>query len=593
MSTLDLAVIGNCGFGALLDRRARLVWCCLPRFDGDPVFSSLLGGKKPDKGFYDVELENFARAEQSYRRNSAILDTRLIDRHGGAVEITDFAPRFKQYNRVFRPNMLIRHVRPVAGTPRVTIRLRPTYAYGAHVPQMTRGSNHIRYVAEDMVLRLTTDAPISYIQEERPFLLEAPLTLVLGPDESLTQSAEAIYRDFVEMTGDYWQEWVRNLSLPFEWQEAVIRAAITLKLSSFEESGAVIAAMTTSIPESANSERNWDYRFCWLRDAYFVVHTLNRLGVTRTMESYLNYILNIVASVEDGYLQPVFGITLEQRLEESIVESLEGYGGMGPVRLGNKAYEQVQNDGYGSVILACTQAFFDQRLTRPGDVSVFERLESLGHQALRRWDQDDAGLWELRNSRHVHTFSSVMCWAACDRLSRIASQLRLKGRAGYWRRQAEKIRAGIMERAWNRRLGAFTHTFDGKDVDASLLLLAELGFVEPDDKRFLGTLALVEKRLRRGDYMLRYATADDFGMPENAFNICTFWYLGALASVGRRDEARALFENMLAKRNMAGLLSEDLDPETGQLWGNFPQTYSLVGLIQTAMRLSKSWEDAF
>jgi GH15 family glucan-1,4-alpha-glucosidase len=217
----------------------------------------------------------------------------------------------------------------------------------------------------------------------------------------------------------------------------------------------------------------------------------------------------------------------------------------------------------------------------------------LGHQALRRWDQDDAGLWELRNSRHVHTFSSVMCWAACDRLSRIASQLRLKGRAGYWRRQAEKIRAGIMERAWNRRLGAFTHTFDGKDVDASLLLLAELGFVEPDDKRFLGTLALVEKRLRRGDYMLRYATADDFGMPENAFNICTFWYLGALASVGRRDEARALFENMLAKRNTAGLLSEDLDPETGQLWGNFPQTYSLVGLIQTAMRLSKSWEDAF
>jgi GH15 family glucan-1,4-alpha-glucosidase len=445
----------------------------------------------------------------------------------------------------------------------------------------------------DMTLRLTANVPLTYILEETVFNLDEPKTLILGPDESLVQPVAATGRDFYEKTNHYWNEWCRYLALPFEWQEAVIRAAITLKLCHFEESGAIIAAMTTSIPEAANSGRNWDYRFCWLRDSYFVVHALNRLGATRTMEGYLSYISNIVATAVDGRLQPVFGISLQHTLDEREVDTLEGYRGMGPVRVGNHAYKQIQNDGYGSVVLASAQSFFDLRLRRPGTLDQFNRLEYLGQSAISLWDQPDAGLWELRTRKAVHTFSSMMCWAACDRLSRIAAQLGLIERTAYWRDNAERIHAGIIEQAWNKKLKSFAGTFGGAEVDASLLLMPELGFLPPDDPRFLKTLGLIEKRLRRGKYMFRYGDEDDFGCPDNVFNICTFWYIDALAMVGRQEEARELFANMLACRNPVGLLSEDLDPNTHELWGNIPQTYSMVGIINSAMRLSRPWEEAF
>jgi GH15 family glucan-1,4-alpha-glucosidase len=431
------------------------------------------------------------------------------------------------------------------------------------------------------------------VLEEIPFILETPLTLILGPDESFTLPVAETGREFVEKTDTYWREWCRYLSLPFEWQDAVIRAAITLKLSNFEESGAVIAAPTTSIPEAPSSGRNWDYRFCWMRDSYFVVHALNALGVTRTMEGYLNYIVNIVAASEDGYLQPVLGITQDKRLDEMVVGSLVGYRAMGPVRTGNDAYKQMQNDGYGSVVLACAQMFFDQRLSRMGDAALFQRLEKLGKQAAHRWNKPDSGLWELRNKENIHTYSSVMCWAACDRLARIANRLEIPKRAAYWSGKADLVRQEIVKRAWSPQLNSFVATFDGNTVDAALLQLPQLGFIAADDPRYAATVARIEQELRRGPYVFRYAVADDLGVPQMAFSVCTFWYIDALAALGRREEARELFENMLAARNPMGLLSEDIDPETNELWGNFPQTYSMVGLIHSAMKLSKPWEDAF
>jgi GH15 family glucan-1,4-alpha-glucosidase len=443
-----------------------------------------------------------------------------------------------------------------------------------------------------LALRLSTDVPPSYVLEETPFVLEGPLTLILGPDESFTDSIGETGRRFLEQTRSYWRDWTRSLSIPFEWQEMVIRSAITLKLCNFEESGAVIAAITTSIPEAPGSGRNWDYRFCWLRDAYFVVHALNRLGATKTMENYLSYITNIAAAT-DGRLQPVFGITLESRLVERQVDSLAGYRDMGPVRVGNEAYMQVQNDSYGSAVLAVTHTFFDRRLVRPGNRQLFERLEKLGECAVAAYDKPDAGLWELRTRERVHTYSSVMCWAACDRLAKIAAHLELGERASYWRQHADRMRAVILEQTWDHKQQCFVESFGGRDIDASLLLLHELGFVAPDDPRFLGTLAAVERHLKRGDHILRYSGPDDFGCPESAFNVCTLWYIDALAAVGRLEEARDLLTKMLEARTPLGLLSEDMDPETGELWGNFPQTYSMVGLINAAMRLSKSWEDAF
>ena len=595
MSTLDLAVIGNCGFGALVDRRGRVVWSCMPRFDGDPVFCSLLNGNGDDEkfGFFDIVLEDFERSEQHYLHNTAIVVTTLYDSNGSAVEITDFAPRFKQYGRIYRPLQMVRRVRPLSGSPRLTVRLRPVCDYGASRPERTNGSNHIRYITPAVTLRLTTDAPVTYILDEVPFVIEEPFTLILGPDESLTRPIDETAREFFEMTSEYWIEWVRYLSLPFEWQDAVIRAAITLKLCNFEETGALIAAITTSIPEAADSKRNWDYRYCWLRDAYFVVHALNRLGATKTMEDYLRYITNIVAMAEDGHLQPVYGIALEKRLTEKEVASLAGYRAMGPVRVGNQAYEHIQNDVYGSVILASTQFFFDERLVQPGSARLFESLEKVGEQAVKLFDRPDAGLWELRTKNKVHTFSAVMCWAGCDRLAKVAARLGNDGRAKTWRQHADHISGVIQKEAWDEKQNSFVESFGGTDIDASLLLLNEIGFLAADDPRFAGTVAAVEKTLRHGDHIFRYATADGFGVPQTSFNICTFWYIDALAALGRAEEARDLFEKMLACRNRLGLLSEDLDPDTGELWGNFPQTYSMVGLINAAMRLSKTWEEAF
>lgn len=592
MNTLDLALIGNCTVGALVDARAKIVWGCFPRFDGDPVFCSLLRNVD-DYGFSAVELADCERIEQHYLENTAILVTRLHDCHGGGIEVTDFAPRFGQYGRMFRPMMLIRRIRRLNGSPRLTLRVRPACNEGASRPEVTWGSNHIRYVAPGLTLRLTTDASITALLQETSFFLEDTVTLLLGPDESVHEAANEVGRRFLVETTQYWSEWVRFLGIPFEWQEAVIRAAITLKLNAYDDTGAIVAAMTTSIPEAAGSERNWDYRYCWVRDGYFVVNALNRLGATRTMERYLGYIVNVAANAGDGALQPVYGIDGRTALDEREISALAGYRGMGPVRIGNLAYRQVQHDVYGSVILAATHIFFDQRMTRRGDEALFHRLEALGEQARRCYDQPDAGLWELRGSARVHTFSAVMCWAACDRLGRIAARLALTDRAAYWSGHATQMRETISKKAWNKKRGAFVSTFDGKAMDASLLLLAEVGFLDATDPRFAATVEAVEKDLRHGDFIFRYVEKDDFGAPENAFMVCTFWYVNALAALDRREEARVLFEKLLACRNCHGLLAEHIDPRSGEQWGNFVQTYSMVGLINAAIRLSVRWDQAF
>ena len=594
-NSLELGLIGNCRIGALIDEHGEIVWGCLPRFDGDPIFCSLLR-EHPDgegSGYCAVELLDQVAAQQSYLANTAVLVTRLTDKHGAIVEVTDFAPRFHQYGRMFMPMMLIRQIRRIHGTPRICLRVRPVCEYGSQNCTITHGSHHIRYVAPSWILRLTTDVSLTSVLEETFFFLEDTATLILGPDETIPAAIGELSRRFLDETIAGWHDWVKDLSIPYEWQEEVIRAAITLKLNTFEDTGAIIAAMTTSIPEAPGSGRNWDYRYCWLRDSYFVVNALNRLSTTNTMERYLGYLINLVAGAPNGCIQPVYGIGGRARLDERELDSLPGYKGMGPVRVGNQACEQIQHDVYGSAVLAVAHVFFDRRLAHRGGEALFRRLEPLGEMAIAVHDQPDAGLWETRNILRIHTFSSVLCWAACDRLSRIAVHLDLTDRAVYWRSQADQIHATICRRAWSEKKQAFAAIFDGDSLDASLLLLHDLGFLSADDPRFAKTVAAIERELRHGNYVYRYIETDDFGVPENAFVVCTFWYIYALAALNRSEEARGLFENLLARRNRHGLLAEHVDPRTGDPWGNFVQTYSMVGLINSAIRLSKRWDSAF
>ena len=586
---LDLAVIDNGQTAALLEPASRLVWWCYPRFDGDPVFSRLLAGDE-EKGFCDVVLDDMVDYASDYERNTPVVSTILTNSQNASVKITDFAPRFRNFGRIFRPPQLIRIIAPAAGVPRIAIRVRPTSDYGRPIEDCSLGSNHITFRGKDLAIRLTTDGPLPYIESEGAFVLTKPIHMVLGPDESLSEDIGTTCREFADRTRDYWVEWVRRLSIAYDWQDAIIRAAIALKLSNFEETGGIVAALTTSIPEAPRSGRTWDYRYCWMRDAYFVVKALNRLGATKTMEGFISFILGIAS---ENQLRPVYRVVPTDPVDEIVAPNLKGYRNDGPVRVGNAAAFQSQHDTFGSIILAAMPMFFDRRLPRQGNEALFHLLESLGLKAVQLAFTPDAGIWEYRGQAHIHTYSAAMCWAGCSRLAAIASHLGLNDSAAKWTEAADNIQNTLLEKAWSEKRGSFTAAFDGEDLDASVLLLPEIGLIEPSDSRFTRTVAAVERELRRGQHMMRYANQDDFGMPEAAFLTCRFWLIDAWWLIGRREEARDLFVDALRHRNRYGLLAEDIHPQTGQLWGNFPQTYSMAGLILTAMRLSRSWEDRY
>jgi len=592
MNDLSLWPIGNCQVSALIDREAGFVWGCAPRVDGDPLFCSLLepkGQAQQPRGEWRIALENQVSVEQYYLRNTPILVSRVTDAGGGIAEIFDFCPRFPRSGRMYRPVAWVRIVRPVAGAPRLKVSLNPAADWGAADAERTSGTNHVRFLLKPQPLRLTTDAPVGHLLECRSFRLERAHHFFLGPDEPFEGNVGYTLASMLHETAEHWRDWVRGLAVPLEWQKVVIRAAISLKLCQHEETGAIVAALTTSIPEAAGSGRNWDYRYCWIRDAYYTVQALNRLGALDVLENYLSYLRNIVDAAEGGHIQPLYGVSGEARLEEREAEGLAGYRGMGPVRVGNAAYTQIQHDAYGQIVLSNVQAFFDERLFRQATEADFGALEKIGERAWAMHDQPDAGLWEYRTRTSVHTYSSVMSWAACDRLANAAEALGLGGRAELWRERASTIRATIEASAWNRDEARFAASFGGDDLDASLLQLIDMRFLDKDDPRFVATFTAVEKGLRRGDHMLRYAAEDDFGLPETAFNFCTFWLIEALHLVGRGEEARTLYESTLERLTPAGLLSEDSDFATGELWGNYPQTYSLVGLINCAGLLSKPW----
>jgi len=588
MRDLSLWPIGNCQVSVLVDGEAGFVWGCAPQVDGDPLFCSLLEPKSGG-GEWRIALENQVSCEQRYLRNTPILVTRLTDAAGGVAEIFDFCPRFEGSGRMYRPVAFVRIVRPVTGAPRVRVELSPATQWGSKPAERTSGTNHVRFLLKPQPLRLTTDAPVSHVLEGRAFRLEKPLHFFLGPDEPFSGNVGHTLAAMLHQTADHWREWVRGLAIPLEWQTVVIRAAITLKLCQHEETGAIVAALTTSIPEAADSGRNWDYRYCWIRDAYYTVQALNRLGALDVLEGYLGYLRNIVDEAKGGQIQPLYAVSGEAKLEEWEAPGLAGYRGMGPVRVGNAAYTQVQHDAYGQIILSNVQAFFDERLFRKATAEDFESLERVGERAWAMHDQPDAGLWEFRTRTSVHTYSSVMSWAACDRLANAAAVLGLEDRAALWTERAEKVRETIEKQAWHAPEQRFAATFGGDELDASLLQLVDMRFLAPDDPRFASTFEAVERGLRRGEHMLRYAAEDDFGLPETAFNFCTFWLIEALHLAGRGEEARELYEKTLERLTPAGLLSEDTDFQTGELWGNYPQTYSLVGLINCAGLLSKPW----
>jgi GH15 family glucan-1,4-alpha-glucosidase len=426
-NNLNLGMVGNCAYSALIDAQARMVWCCLPRFDGDPVFNALLDDG-PTGSVWAFEIENFARSEQRYEPNTAILKTRLYDTDGHGVEVTDFAPRFMSHARMFRPLTLVRRVKVLSGTPRLRVKLRPRFDWGRQIPTVTQGGHHVRFVGAGMTLRLTTDAPLNYVLDGTWFVADRRMDFILGPDETLMGGIEDTAHLFEKETASYWHTWTRRLAMPLEWQDAVIRAAITLKLCLFEDTGAIVAAMTTSIPEAPGSGRNWDYRYCWLRDAFFVVRALNSLSEVGTMEDYLRWLYNVVRAPRGGHIQPLYGIGLEEHLPEAILATCRATAAWA------RCAWATRRRSISSTTCTATSCWAQRRPFMTSGCSAARARPSLppeavGEQAWRVYDQPDAGMWELRTRARVHTSSALMSWAACDRLSKVAVALHLPVRA--------------------------------------------------------------------------------------------------------------------------------------------------------------------
>jgi GH15 family glucan-1,4-alpha-glucosidase len=581
-----LGVIGNCQFSALIHNSGEVVWCCLPRLDSEPVFSTLLD--RENGGRFRVCSAGGEAGTQRYLPHTNILETTFRS-STGAFRVIDFAPRFIQHGRAFRPTQLIRIVEPIEGTPRIAVVCEPKLGWSKAAPVTVQGSNHVSFGGFSSHLRLTSDFPLSYLGG-KPFTLTGRRHLLLSWGAPVEQPLTSLCEHFRGETERYWRDWVKHCDIPPLFQNEVIRSALTLKLHCFEDTGAIIAAMTTSIPESPGSGRTWDYRYCWLRDSYYVLNTFGLLGHFEEREQFVQYLLNVAGGAPDLNLAPLYRVDGSKDLEESTLEDWPGYNGEGPVRIGNAAALHSQHDIYGEMVLALTPIFLDERMSAGRSPAALTLIEGLTRRAISLAGVPDAGIWEYRTEWKPQTFSSLMCWAAADRMAGVASQLDPANAAGF-RAAADRIHTEIVSHSWNAARNSFVGHYGGEDLDASLLQMVILRFLPVGDPRVGSTLDAIYKDLAQGGWLHRYSLNDGFGKPSVAFVICTFWLIEALAAAGRRDEARAMFDRIHNAISPLGLLSEDYDPVTLRMWGNFPQTYSHVGLIHAAFAASPTWSE--
>ncbi|CAN5551712.1 glycoside hydrolase family 15 protein [soil metagenome] len=578
----DIGVIGNCAFLAHISKDTNVCWMCWPKFDTSFVFGSLLDKEKGGEFSIKPRNENFI-SHQFYIKNTNILCTE-VECAEGKYRVTDFAPRFYQYDRYLRPLMLVRKIEPLNGVPRLKVVCNPVGNYGDFKPTTHSGSNHIQYRGFEKEIRLTTNISLSYIDEGKYFVLDEVKYLVLTYGAPLEAPLEGTAEEFLRQTTRYWRRWVKSTSIGNFFQEHVIRSALVLKIHQYEDTGAIIASATTSLPEFPNSGRNWDYRYCWLRDTYYTLTAFNNIGHFEEMEGYFNYIANISAQNQTRF-QPLYTLSGGRNVEEIILD-LDGYLGNKPVRVGNQAYEHIQNDVYGQVLVSLLPLYIDERFIdnqRHGsELIIYKTLKKLQEFI----DEPDASLWEFRNFSQHHCYTYLFHWAGSNAALRIARILKDKNieKIAY---ELRAKAASKIEACFDQKKGVYTQAVGTKNLDASTLQLIMMNYLSYDDPRAKSHLKQLENELKTPDGLFfRYVHKDDFGKPESTFMICSFWYAEALACVGRLEEATEAFESLLKFTNSLGLLSEDVDARTGSQWGNFPQAYSHVGLVNAAYRIA-------
>lgn len=582
--TYDAGLIGNCAFLALIGQDTNVTWMCWPRFDSSFVFGNLLDTKKGGEFSITPESGKFT-SRQYYIDNTNILCTE-IECSEGRYRITDFAPRFRQYDRYYKPLMLMRKIERLSGTPRIRVKCTPMGDYGNLSLKRRSSSNHITFLGLEEDIRLTTNISLSYILDNESFVLNETKYLVLTYGSPLEAPLESTVENFLRDTKTYWHRWVKNTSIESFYQAQVIRSSLALKIHQYEDTGGIIAANTTSLPEAPGSGRNWDYRYCWLRDTYYILTAFNNIGHFEEMEGYFHYIANISSkSKARDRFQPLYSVSGGTELVERILD-LEGYKGNAPVRIGNQAYEHIQNDVYGQVLLALMPLYVDRRFIDSERADSVQLIYDTLQKIQLTMNEPDAGLWEFRNFSQYHCYTYLFHWAGSNAAYKVARHLQNEKMADLAHRLMQESATKI-EACYDPSRGVYTQAVGSKNLDASTLQLIMMNYLDPSSELAHKHLRALEHELKTPNGLFyRYRHSDDFGTPETTFLICAFWYVEALACVGRVEEAAMEFEKLISYTNHLGLLSEDVDAVTGSQWGNFPQAYSHVGLVNAAYRIA-------
>ncbi|MBL8022074.1 MAG: glycoside hydrolase family 15 protein [Leptospirales bacterium] len=580
---LNHGIIGNERILALVSPDQSIDWLCMPSFDSPSVFGRILDDEKGGR----FQIVNATQGNDlKYVENTNVLRATWQNADHG-YELFDFAPRIVRGLSIESPPEIVRILRPLKGRPQLRVVFDPRPDYGRANPEFSLHGETVVVTGSDLKFYLYSNLPMNALLQGNEFVLDREIYFVFSCYRRDAHPNVAEVNYLLDSTIQGWRAWAKTCSLPTFEPQAVLRSALCLKLHTYKDTGAIIAAATTSIPEALGTERTWDYRYCWLRDAAFVVEALRRLSHLTEGEAFIRYLRNVV---EAGPIQPLYSIHGNANLEEGFLPHLAGYKNNGFVRIGNAAYAQRQNDLMGEVILCLETFITDPRIILDDEASIFPLVERLVEEAIVSAPENDTGIWEFRSMLRPYSFSRAMCWVAIQRGSVLARRLGKENHALRWEKIAEQEREIVLRRAYNQNLGFFTQALDGQYPDASNLLFPTIGIIDARDPRFVSTVRKYEELLMKRGLLLRYRNEDDFGETTSAFTICSFWWCEALALMGELDQAIELFRRMKRYANPLGLYSEDVDPSTGELLGNFPQAYTHVGLIHTAMTIGELLE---
>lgn len=591
MNNLDFGIIGNCRSAALVSKKGSIDWCCLPQFDSPSVFGKLLDEKIG--GSFGFEVDDSYHIDQQYIENTVILVTRFSNGLD-AFEIRDFMPRYYKENGAYHaPPEFIRYIKYISGKPTVKVNYNPKLEYA-------KGETKT-YIKSDFVVSLTdneaydtlflyTDLNKEKLIKGEELEIKSDHFFLVGYHEKLfVPTLKMAFLEY-ERTKVYWLNWMERTTSYKKYNKQIARSVMTLKLLSYDKTGAILAAVTTSLPETIGEVRNWDYRFCWIRDASMVIKVMSTLGHKNIAKRYLKFIINLIPD-KDEKLQIMYGINGEKKLTEEFLDHLSGYKKSSPVRIGNAAYKQKQNDIYGILMDMIHQLLLHFSNDIENGEALWNITKGIVWVVKKHWQEPDKGIWEFRSEDQHFTFSKVLCWTAVDKAIKVAMLLGKTSKLARWQLLEETIREDIMVNAWSDKAQAFTQSYGSEDLDASVLLMESYGFIDAKHPKYVSTVKAIGRELSNDGLLYRYKNQDDFGLPSSSFTICTFWYINSLYKIGEEKRAVEQFEKLLSYSNHLGLFSEDLDFETKRLLGNFPQAYSHLALIETAISLSKVTKD--